>query len=225
MTLFFKLFFFLSLVTFTNLFAYPNYSHAVKEKKIYPMGKKIFEMKCSGVDVTKYDSYDALLAGIAKRKECSHLKTSYKEAVALYLWDLKREKKSVKKYAKLEVSHDEKCPVCGMFLYKYPRWVSMIEYEGGKKLYFDGMKDLMKYYFEHKKGVKLMLTQGYYTQETIALKEAYFVIGSDVYGPMGNEFIAFKDKKRAQNFLFDHHGKEILTFDTITPQTVYKLDE
>ncbi|HFB53762.1 MAG TPA: hypothetical protein ENJ67_03435, partial [Sulfurimonas autotrophica] len=85
MTLFFKLFFFLSLVTFTNLFAYPNYSHAVKEKKIYPMGKKIFEMKCSGVDVTKYDSYDALLDGIKVTKECSHLKTSYKEAVALYL--------------------------------------------------------------------------------------------------------------------------------------------
>ena len=221
----FKLFFFLSLLTFTNLFAYPNYSHAVKEKKMYPMGKKIFEMKCSGLDVTQYNSYDALLAGIAKTKECSRLKASYQEALALYLWDVKREKKVANKYAKIQVSHDEKCPVCGMFLYKYPRWVSMIEYDDGKKLYFDGMKDLMKYYFEHKKGLKLILTQGYYTQETIAVKDAYFVIGSDVYGPMGNELVAFKDKERAKNFLFDHHGRKILSFDAITPQTVYKLDE
>ena len=225
MTLFFKLFFFLSLITFTNLFAYPTYSHAVKEKKIYPMGKKIFEKKCSSVDVSQYDSYDALREGIAKTQACSGLKGSYQEALALYLWDVKREKKTANKYAKIEVSHDEKCPVCGMFLYKYPRWVSMIEYNDGKKLYFDGMKDLMKYYFEHKKGVKLMLTQGYYTQETIAVKDAFFVIGSDVYGPMGNELVAFKDKERAKNFLFDHHGREILTFDAITPQTVYKLDE
>ena len=70
-----------------------------------------------------------------------------------------------------------------------------------------------------------MLTQGYYTQETIAVKDAYFVIGSDVYGPMGNELVAFKDKERAKNFLFDHHGRKILSFDAITPQTVYKLDE
>ncbi|SFV67079.1 nosL-related protein [hydrothermal vent metagenome] len=220
-----KRFFFLSLFVFANLFAYPNYSHALKEKKIYPMGKKIFTMGCSSINVSHYDSYDALLAGIAKTKECSQLKSSYKEALALYLWDVKRIKKETIKYPKIVVTHSEKCPVCGMFVYKYPRWASMIEKSDGKKLYFDGVKDLMKYYFKHPKGIKYMLARGYYTQETIALQNAYFVIGSDVYGPMGNELVAFKDKSRAENFLLDHKGKKVLPFDAITPQMVDKLDE
>ncbi|MBA1432264.1 MAG: nitrous oxide reductase accessory protein NosL [Epsilonproteobacteria bacterium] len=219
----FKLF--CSLLVVTNLFAYPNYAHAVKEKKIYPMGKKIFTMKCSSVNVSQYDSYDALLAGISKTKECTQLKSSYKEALALYLWDVKRIQKETTKYPNIVVTHDEKCLVCGMFVYKYPRWVSVIEYNDGKKLYFDGVKDLMKYYFKHNKGIKYMLVQGYCTQETIALQDAYFVIGSDVYGPMGNELVAFKDKKRAENFLLDHNGKKVLPFDAITPQVVDKLDE
>jgi len=221
----FKLFFLLSFFLLANLFAYPNYSHAVKEKKIYPMGKKIFEKRCSGVDVSRYSSYDALLTGIDKTKACSSLKISYKESLALYLWDVKREKKVIVKYPKIHVSHDQKCPVCGMFLYKYPRWVSMIAYDDGKKFYFDGMKDLMKYYFKHNAHVKEMLTQGYYTQETIAVKDAYFVLGSDVYGPMGNELVAFKDKKRAENFMLDHRGKTIVNFDAITPEMIHKLDE
>jgi nitrous oxide reductase accessory protein NosL len=220
----FKLFFLLCF-SLVNLFAYPNYSQAIKEKKIYPMGKKIFEKKCSTVNLSQYKSYDELLTNIAEKKECSKLKTSYQEALALYLWDVKREKKITKSYPKIHVSHDEKCPVCGMFLYKYPKWVSMIIYKEGKKLYFDGMKDLMKYYFEHPKDIKEMLTQSYYTQESVAVKDAYFVLGSDVYGPMGNELVAFKDKKRAQNFMLDHRGKKIVKFSEITADMVYKLDE
>jgi nitrous oxide reductase accessory protein NosL len=42
---------------------------------------------------------------------------------------------------------------------------------------------------------------------------------------MGNELIAFKDKKSAQQFMFDHKGTEILTFEAITQERVYKLDE
>ncbi|QOP45996.1 nitrous oxide reductase accessory protein NosL [Sulfurimonas paralvinellae] len=222
---FFKLFFLFAFFLLTNLFAYPNYSSAIKEKKIYPMGKKIFEKKCSTVNLTQYSTYNELFHSIEKKQECSQLKPAYQEALALYLWDVKREKKVTKKYPVIHVSHDEKCPVCGMFLYKYPKWVSMIAYKDGKKLYFDGMKDLMKYYFEHNKNIKEMLTQSYYTQETVNVKDAYFVLGSDVYGPMGNELIAFKDKKRAENFLLDHRGKKIVKFDDITADMVYKLDE
>ena len=39
---------------------------------------------------------------------------------------------------------DVKCPVCGMFVAKYPNWVGMIHFKGDKYLYFDGAKDLFK---------------------------------------------------------------------------------
>jgi len=216
---------FLLLLISLPLFGYPNYSDAVKEKKIYPIGAKIYKQKCSNVDVFDYESYEALLENLQQQQKCKNLKQKYKEALALYLWDKKRVLAPQKEYPALKVSHHEKCPVCGMFLYKYPRWVSMIEYSDGKKLYFDGLKDLFKYYFEHPQSIKEMLTQEYYTQKTIPVKSAFFVIGSDVYGPMGNEFIAFKDKRSARNFLLDHRGKKIVRFADITKEMVYKLDE
>jgi len=221
--LFFKSFFIL-LFTF-SLFASSHYSQSVKEKKIYPLGKAIYNKKCSKINILDYESYDMLRKDIDTRKECKHLQSKYKEALALYLWDKKRVESDTKEYPKLIVSHHEKCPICGMFLYKYPRWVSMLEYKDGKKLYFDGLKDLFKYYFEHPKDISEMLTQEYYMQKTISIKNAYFVIGSDVYGPMGNEFIAFKNKESARNFLLDHRGKKIVKFNEITKEMVYKLDE
>jgi len=220
-----KSFVILSFLTCVSLFAYPTYSEVIKEKKIYPLGEKIYKKRCSKIDVLEYKSYTLLLDAINKKQECKTLQKKYKEALALYLWDKKRAAVTQKEYPALKVSHHEKCPICGMFLYKYPRWVSMIEYSNGKKLYFDGLKDLFKYYFKHPQAIKEMLTQEYYTQKTITVKSAYFVIGSDVYGPMGNEFIAFNNEKSARNFLLDHRGKKIVRFADITKEMVYKLDE
>jgi len=221
---FFKFLIFLALFLTVNLFAYPNYSNALKEKKIYPLGKSIYNKKCSDINVSNYDSFTALESSIQTKSRCKNLQKKYQEALALYLWEQLRVD-SKKKIPKIVITHKDKCPVCGMFLYKYPRWVSMIEYKSGKKLYFDGLKDLFKYYFGHLKNVEGLYSRDYYTQKVIAVKDAYFVLGSDVYGPMGNELIAFKDKKSAENFLFDHKGKKIVTFKDITKGMVYKLDE
>ncbi len=84
---------------------------------------------------------------------------------------------------------------------------------------------VMKFYFENQTNIEEILVQDYYTQETLEAREAYFVTGSDVYGPMGNELLAFRDKKSAQRFMIDHRGKELLRFEEITVQKVYKLDE
>ena len=210
---------------FTNfLFAYPHYSNAVKVKKLYPMGEKIYKKRCPTLQLNIYKDFDDLEQDIKANKICGSLSQRYVDALLLYLWEVKRTNATEKHYAKLTVSKTDKCPVCGMFLYKYPRWVARIEY-GNKKLSFDGVKDMMKYYFKHKNNITLMLVQDYYSQETIDAKKAYYVLGSDVYGPMGNELVAFKEKKAAKRFALDHRAKQILSFDAITPEMVYALDE
>ena len=45
----------------------------------------------------------------------------------------------------------DKCPVCGMFVKKYPDWVSQIVFKDGSYAVFDGAKDLFKYYHGLKK--------------------------------------------------------------------------
>ncbi|NPA59029.1 MAG: hypothetical protein GXO30_00970, partial [Epsilonproteobacteria bacterium] len=58
-----------------------------KEKKIYPMGKKIFNKLCSkDIDLTNYLEINELKADIKFNKLCKPLKEKQLQALALYLW-------------------------------------------------------------------------------------------------------------------------------------------
>ncbi len=98
----------------------------------------------------------------------------------------------------------DKCPVCGMFVAKYPDWVASMADKNGKVFFFDGVKDLYKFYFTPKEyGYKEdpgkwkdIFVTDYYDIRPIAGRTAFYVIGSDVYGPMGKELIPFEKKRR-----------------------------
>ena len=213
-----------SLFLVTNSYAYPKISNAIKEKKIYPMGEKVYLKKCQRIDPSIYKSYELMQEKILSDKLCKPLNKKYLEAVSLYLWDTKRDSKIEKKLRDIVVEKGEKCPVCGMFVYKYPKWATQIFY-GDNHYSFDGIKDMFKYYFDNKEGITEMLILDWYTQKTIDATKAFYVIGSDTYGPMGYELIGFKDEADAKTFYMDHRGKKVIRFEDVTKEIVYKLDE
>ena len=55
--------------------------------------------------------------------------------------------------------------------------------------------------------------------------KAWYVVGSDVYGPMGKELMPFKDEAAAKEFKVDHKGTAILSFQDITPALIKTLDQ
>jgi nitrous oxide reductase accessory protein NosL len=126
----------------------------------------------------------------------------------------------------------DKCPVCGMFVAKYPDWVAQITFKDGSAFFFDGPKDMFKFYFNlqrysPKKKVEdigTLYVTDYYSLLPIDGFTALYVIGSDVYGPMGKELIPFGKNQEALEFKRDHKGKEILNFHGITPAVVKGLD-
>jgi len=214
-----------------------------KQKMMYPMGKKIYAKMCKPIDVDSYSRINELKAAIKSKDLCKTMKEKQLQAVALYLWDVKggHAKKSGCTHNSLDIKTDisktDKCPVCGMFVYKYPKWATFIYYEKDGKLEylaFDGVKDMMKFYFEpakwgkykeFKSKIKKIIVRDYYTLKPILAESAWFVVGSNVYGPMGNELIPFKTEAAAKNFMADHKGKKVLRFNEITKELVYKLDE
>lgn len=45
------------------------------------------------------------------------------------------------------VTGETRCPVCGMFVGKYPTWLAQVRLSDGKLAAFDGVKDLVAYTF------------------------------------------------------------------------------
>ncbi len=129
-----------------------------------------------------------------------------------------------------KISPDSRCAVCGMFVAKYGNWGTQIRLAEGSTLFFDGVKDLMVFYHNPQqyssftsKDIKEIWVRDYYSQEWFDGLKALYVIGSDVTGPMGKEFIPFAEKAGAETFLTDHKGKKILAFQEITDEIVQSM--
>jgi copper chaperone NosL len=126
----------------------------------------------------------------------------------------------------------EKCPVCGMFVSKYPDWVASVTFNDSTALFFDGPKDFFTYYLNMQKytparnlaSISAVIVKDYYTLKPVDARKASFVIGSDVYGPMGKELVPFEKTADAIAFLKDHRGKKILRFNDITPAILRSLE-
>ena len=131
-----------------------------------------------------------------------------------------------------EIKKSDRCPVCGMFVYKYPKWVGQIVFRDGSSYFYDGAKDLFKHYFDvakytpgkSRKDITAIYVTDYYEVELIEAKSAYYVIGSDVLGPMGHELLPFRDMESAQEFMEDHEGKKILHFQDVNTDVIQSLD-
>ena len=212
----------LLLLIITHIFS-DNLSEA-KLKKLSIKGSKIAKVFCDKSKLPK--STQGLEDAIAKLKNsnaCSNLDEQKLKLVAYSLVV-----NPSHKHSKIEVPKGAKCPVCGMFVYKYPKWAALIEVDG-KKYYFDGVKDMMKYYFfdgdfpyDRAKISKIEVTN-YYTLEAINAKDAFYVYDSKEYGPMGRELIPFSTLKEAKSFIADHGGS-LMKFNEITPKAVMALD-
>jgi nitrous oxide reductase accessory protein NosL len=124
------------------------------------------------------------------------------------------------------------CPVCGMIVSKYPNWTATVLYNDGRAHHFDGAKDMVKYLQDlpkyapghRKEDIRAIAVTDFYNLGKVDARQAFFVIGSDVLGPMGHEFVPLANRMDAEEFLRDHKGKRALAFDRVTPQLVDQVD-
>jgi len=125
------------------------------------------------------------------------------------------------------------CPVCGMFVAKYPEWIATALYRNGHAHHFDGVKDLFKYLLDmprwapgHKaEDIKSIVVTEYYGLTPIRARQGWYVIGSDVLGPMGHELVPLETREDAEAFMSDHGGKRILRYDEVTMGLLEQLDK
>ncbi len=216
----------LLLTLFITGLLFANEQSLAKIVKLSNKGEKIVKTLCESQKLPSAEgTIEQLMEKVKSSGACPLLSKSKLEAVAYYVSN-----GSMKLAGKhIDVPTKAKCPVCGMFVSKYPKWVAFMQING-KKYYFDGVKDMMKYYIfdgdfpYDRKNITEITVSDYYTLAEISAKEAFYVLDSDVFGPMGRELIPFKSKKSAKAFMDDHNGKAMVIFDKITDKMVMALD-
>jgi len=200
---------------------------SVKTLKLIQKGERIANIMCEKQKLPSVSgTLSEVIEQIRQSHACPSLSPSKLKAVAYYL---KHGSSMAEDTSHIEVPKSAKCPVCGMFVSKYPKWTSTMTHDG-KRYYFDGVKDMMKYYIfdgdfvYDRTHIERMEVSDYYTLKKISAKKAFYVLDSTIFGPMGRELIPFATMKSAENFLKDHHGKRIVRFPEITAKMLMQLD-
>jgi len=119
-----------------------------------------------------------------------------------------------------------------MFVHPYQKWITQVQFKDGSHHSFDGMKCMSRFVIDPEKykaketrqDIKLILVRDYYKLKFIQHDTAFYVVGSDVIGPMGHELIPFENKRQATTFMSDHNGQKILQFENINSELLDKLD-
>lgn len=116
---------------------------------------------------------------------------------------------------------EARCAVCGMFVAPYSSWIAALQMDDGRTYYFDGPKDMFIFFSDLAKylpgastdQVQNLFVTEYYSAETVPAAEVFFVIGSDVLGPMGKELVPVAGRQAAEIFRRDHGGKKLMRFE------------
>lgn len=123
-------------------------------------------------------------------------------------------------YAPQPIAKSERCPVCGMYPANYPKWHAQIVFKDGEHSSFDSAADMFRFLNNMAKYDKKHVAAdigkhfvpAYDKGGWLEAKQAFFVAGSKVKGPMGNDFLAFSSKDDATHFI-QQSGGEMLSFE------------
>jgi nitrous oxide reductase accessory protein NosL len=123
---------------------------------------------------------------------------------------------------------NDKCAVCGMLPNKHPKWCAGFTFQDGTRCFhccpkcmLHNLHHVSKYQPGHKReDIKDIWVTEYYSTKQINAKDALFVIGTDLQGPMGLDLIPVKGKEAAENLMRDYHGKQVLPLDQVTDELV-----
>lgn len=127
---------------------------------------------------------------------------------------------------------DARCPVCGMYPARAPRWAAQTVFRDGASHFFDSPIDLFVFLQRmdrHNKryaqaDIAVSYVTDFATGQWIEAQRAYFIQGSTVMGPMRDaDLPAFSTREAADVFAHSRGGK-VLAFKQVTPELIKSMD-
>ncbi len=95
-----------------------------------------------------------------------------------------------------------------------PRWRAGVTDGLGKEVAFDTPKCLFAFLqTDQGRRARAPWVTEYYSQRRASATELFYILGSDVSGPMGPDLVPVRTEDAARRFAREHTGREVLTFD------------
>lgn len=135
---------------------------------------------------------------------------------------------------KMDFDKESTCVVRKTKVFEAPEWVSKIELTNGKKLFFCSPKSMMEFYqqpgrwfdigVKSEEDFKEILVTDFNTNKPINARGAFFVYGSNIISPAGDDLVPFATYEAAKSFASKHNGKRVFTFNQISDALIRLLN-
>jgi copper chaperone NosL len=130
----------------------------------------------------------------------------------------------------MQMSSQDRCPVCAMWVSKYRKFAAAIQLMNGRTFYFCSTGCMISSWMHPeifigatRAELKRSVVQDYFTGEQVTGRSAYWVAGSDVIGPMGPALVPLKDKKHLDVFKKRHGAKAVFRLSEMTDEKWQQL--
>jgi nitrous oxide reductase accessory protein NosL len=119
-------------------------------------------------------------------------------------------------------SQPSRCDNCGMRIDPASGWRAGGVSNTGEAVAFDTPKCMFRYHHQHG-GVGRPWAIEYYSQERRPAADLFYVLGTDLEGPMGRDLVPVEGREAAQRLMRDHHGERVLAFDEVSLEVIGAL--
>jgi nitrous oxide reductase accessory protein NosL len=147
--------------------------------------------------------------------------------VGASIW-IRRDPLQQRPYPPATVGEHDRCPVCGMYPARFPRWQAQLVLQSGERLSFDSLIEVFRYQAKHPTlNIADLYVSNYgdpsdprrdHPHAWLPASEAFFVIGTALKGPMNDTGLpAFATAEAAQK-LMQHAGGKIIHLTEFTAE-------
>lgn len=122
----------------------------------------------------------------------------------------------------MQISPKDRCPVCGMFPAKRPQFAAAMVLGDGRTFYFcangcllRAWRDAPRHLSVAADAIHQMVVLDFFSGEVLDAHEAWWVVGSEVIGPMGPALVALRTEQDAERFRERHGGKIVFRLSQV----------
>ncbi|MEJ2164344.1 MAG: nitrous oxide reductase accessory protein NosL [Desulfobacterales bacterium] len=138
--------------------------------------------------------------------------------------------KPLDEHGRMQISAQDRCPVCAMKVNAHKKFSSAIQLTNGETFYFCGTGCMIRSWLHpeiflnaDKSQLKKSVVQDYFTGQQADGLAVYWVAGSDVIGPMGPALVPILDEGQLEIFKKRHGGKAVFRLGEMTDEKWQQL--